>query len=146
MRKFVNDREIKYMDVWTWFDEVPARREAYDKAIAVQGEVHRDIVTGGLVSAATFDVADLLDDYGDPKKISKISPEARANIQGIEVTTNDKGYTTTKIRMTDKTKNRELLGKRHGMFVDKIEHGGTLTLEQMVSASLVKPEGPVKTG
>lgn len=141
LAQFVKSQDIKYMDVWEWLDIDPDRRSKYDEAIKVQGEVHRDIVTGGLVGAATADVADFYDAAGNPLPINKVPPAARANIQSIETTTNDEGYTTTKYRLTDKTKNRELLGKRHGMFVDKIEHGGSLTLEQMVSASMAKPEG-----
>lgn len=128
--------DIKYMAVWDWLDEDPIRREKYDKAVSVQGEVHRDIVTDGLVNAATGDIANLFDKQGKPLMIHKVPPETRANIQGIEVTVNDAGNVTTKFRMVDRTKNRELLGKRHGMFVDKVEHAGTLTLAQMVAASM----------
>ena len=128
--------DIRFMSVWEWLDEDPARRERYNKAVGVQGEVHRDLVTDGLVDAATYDIAQLFDPKGRPLPIHQVSPWMRANIAGIETTVNEAGSVTTKYRMVDKTKNRELLGKRYGMFVDKIEHGGRLTLEQMVAASM----------
>lgn len=144
LAQFTKSYDIKYMDVWNWLDEVPSRRSRYNEALEVQGHVHRDVVTGGLVGAATADIAEFFDGEGSPLPVSDIPPEARANIQGIEVTVSDKGAVTTKYRLADKTRNRELLGKKHGMFVDKVEHGGNLTLEQMVSSSMARPEGPQK--
>jgi phage terminase small subunit len=47
---------------------------------------------------------------------------------------------TTKVRLHDKLAALEKLGKHLGMFKDKIEHTGTLTLEQLVTQSMEEKE------
>lgn len=44
-------------------------------------------------------------------------------------------------RMNDRLKAAELLGKSEADFVERLQHEGKLTLEQLVLASLPKPEG-----
>ena len=47
---------------------------------------------------------------------------------------------TAKARLVDKISALEKLGKHLGMFTEKIEHSGTLSLEQLVSESMSKEE------
>lgn len=47
---------------------------------------------------------------------------------------------TAKIRMNDKLTALEKIGKHLGMFVEKVEHTGKLTLEQLVQASMTEKE------
>jgi phage terminase small subunit len=49
--------------------------------------------------------------------------------------------TVRKVKFWDKVKGLELLGKHLKLFTEKVEHSGSLTLEQLVLASMKKPEG-----
>ena len=49
---------------------------------------------------------------------------------------------TAKVRLVDKISALEKLGKHLGMFTEKIEHSGTLSLEQLVSESMSEKDTP----
>lgn len=61
----------------------------------------------------------------------ELNEDAKATVMSVEETTNQHGG-SLKIKQYDKTKALELLGRHLGMFKDKIEHSGELTLEQLL--------------
>lgn len=60
-----------------------------------------------------------------------LSEDAKSTVMSVEESTNQHGG-SLKIKQYDKTKALELLGRHLGMFKDKIEHSGDLTLEQIL--------------
>lgn len=83
---------------------------------------------------ATFDYASLYDQNGKLLPIHQMPPEARACIANIETRrvnlNSGDGQTdeVTRIRLIDKAKALEMLGKHLGLLTDKVEHSGTLVI------------------
>jgi phage terminase small subunit len=86
------------------------------------------------------------EDDGSVKMISALDDDAAACIAGIEVTELFEGKDVPdgaqqktvygllkKIKVTDKLRALELLGRHKKMWTDKVEHSGTVTLEQLVA-------------
>ena len=72
------------------------------------------------------------------KALHEIDPDLTYAIEGIEyeaIVSKD-GQScgmTTKIKLANKLRPLELLGKTHKMFTDKVEHSGKVTIEDLVS-------------
>jgi len=118
-------------------------REAQFKRLEIQS----DDILKALHELATSDIGDLFTPMGSLKDLGDMTPAARRTIQSIEVheifDRNDKDHViglVKKIKFWDKPKSLELLGKNKKLFTDKVEHTGTLTLEQLVHASTKKGE------
>jgi phage terminase small subunit len=102
-------------------------------------EVTADMVIARLASIGFASVGDYAawDDQSctlNPKE--SLSTEQLAAIQEIKNDFDPKlGMGSTKVRLKDSVRALELLGKYFKLFTDKVEHTGTLTLEQLVAAS-----------
>lgn len=83
---------------------------------------------------AFSDVTRLFQPDGSLKPLHELSAEDSACIASLEVVKKNAeagdGHTDKvhKIRVWDKSKNLELLAKHLGMFVDKVEHSGTMEI------------------
>jgi len=101
-------------------------------------EVTADRITRELAKLAFYDVRDLFHDDGRLKQISELDDISAAAIAGIDVAEEkrdkDTGVTswTKRIKLADRRAALELLGKKLKMFTDVHEHGGKLTLEQLL--------------
>lgn len=140
LRSLAASIDVRYADLYEYVHGDVARLAKYTSALESRESNHRDLVTEGLLSASTVDLRRLYDVKGRLLPLHKLPDDVAAAMQGVEVVEGENGRVTTKYRMQDRTKNRELLGKIYGMFTDKVEHAGHLTLEQMVAASMA----PVK--
>ncbi|MCX4025065.1 terminase small subunit [Endozoicomonas sp. SM1973] len=67
------------------------------------------------------------------KDSDTLSPEVTATIQEISQTAHG-----VKVKLYDKLKALELLGRRHGIFIDKVEHSGTIKNQNLSEAELDK--------
>lgn len=78
-----------------------------------------------IAKMAFFDPRKLLNDDGSPKKIGDLDDDTAAAVAGIEVVTKgnaDLGFADIlKIKLADKSKNLELLGRHLKLFTDKVE-------------------------
>lgn len=129
-------------------------RQAVDEAMqrrAERVEVKTDDVLRELLRLALTDIGEAFDEKGRLKPLHEMSKDVRRAIAGIET---DELYggagqdrieigQVRKVKFWDKTKALELLGKHLKLFTDKVEHTGTLTLEQLVlEAAARKREKP----
>ena len=84
---------------------------------------------------AFSDVRDLFDAHGNLRPIHTLTPEQSACISGLEVIIKNAkagdGVTDTvhKIKVWDKPKVLDLLGKHFGLLTEQVQHTGTLTLK-----------------
>ncbi len=82
-------------------------------------------VLNEIAKLAFFDPRKLLNDDGTPKRIHQLDDETAAAVAGIDIVTkgnDDLGYADIlKIKLADKSKNLELLGRHLKLFTDKIE-------------------------
>lgn len=101
---------------------------------------------------AFLDIRKAFDDNGNLKHIQDLDDDTAAAIAGLEVQvekskgTDEEGKSlleitrTHKIKLSDKKGALDSIAKHLGMFVDKHEIKGTLTLAQLVEASLPEPK------
>jgi phage terminase small subunit len=104
---------------------------------AVKLEITADRVLQELAKLAYFDPGKLYDSDGNRIPVHRLDDVTRAAVASVEdETTDGPGWVRTvkqKIRMADKSKNLELLGKYLKLFTERVEHDGHVTLEQLVS-------------
>lgn len=97
-----------------------------------------------LDSLATFNIADMFNDHGAPKQPHELPLALQRAIKGFKrIETTDKDGNTivrSEIQFIDKLKALEMIGKEAGMFANKINHEGKLTLEGLVAKSYENKE------
>lgn len=128
---------------------MPKIREAIEdgqKERAAKMGVTQDRVLQELALVAFANLKDVItqNEDGDTTiNMHGLSREVAAALGEVSITT--KGgrvkTKTAKVRLSDKLSALEKLGKHLGMFKEKVEHSGTLTLEQLVLGSMKEPEG-----
>ena len=106
-------------------------------------EVNADTILRELLAMATVDVTEAYDDAGWLKQIKDIPAHVRKSIAGLETQEIFQGEgddrsiigMARKVKFYDKTKALELLGKHLKIWTDKVEHSGTISLEQLIGAA-----------
>lgn len=137
LAEITRELDIKYMMVFNWITGDDARRERYELAMKARGHFFKEKVLSQLRSSMDANLTDVLDDDGDVKTPDQIPDAIKPAITGYEATTDGRtGAVTRKIKLADKTRNAELLGKTQAMFTDKVDLGGKMTLEQLVNSSM----------
>ncbi|MDO4282359.1 MAG: terminase small subunit [Clostridia bacterium] len=99
-------------------------------------EVTQDMVIQELARIAFLDIRKLYNESGGLKNIQDIDEETVRAISSLETLEEYDGYgenreqigNTQKVKLLDKTKALELLGKHLGMFKDKVEVGGNINV------------------
>ncbi len=90
-------------------------------------EITQDRVLKELAAMAFIDITDAFEVDGRLKKLTDIPENVRRAISGIEVSEiTVEGFKigeTKKIKVIEKTKSLELIGRHLKMFTDKVEHG-----------------------
>ena len=105
-------------------------------------------VLGELSSLSFSDVRKLYSDDGRLKPIKEWPEDVAKMVVGIDVEEakyDDEGVQIKgeikKVKMVDKLRAIEMIGKNLRMFVDKVEVVGKLSLEQLVVSSIPKETG-----
>lgn len=102
---------------------------AKQKEIEKRTEVTQDMVIKELAKIAFLDIRKLYTENGQLKNVADIDGDTAGAISSLETLEEYEGYgndrekigDTQKVRLLDKTKALELLGKHLGMFKDKVE-------------------------
>lgn len=126
-----------------------AKVQAYSKMLmearTERTQIDADWILKRLAQDATADVADLYDENGHLLPVKDWPPHWRTGlVSGIETAMERDGedengkaqfVTVRKLRLADRTKLLELLGKHIdvGAFKDKIEHSGKIGLESLIT-------------
>jgi len=142
-------RGLKYSVVAMWVESDPGRREMYEKALAHREEWTRQVVLSQLRDMSTFDPRGIYHDDGETlRDLSELPEDLARCIQSMERVGGE-----WRLKFVDKMKAMEMLGRTLGVFKDKVEHSGGVSLEQLitsipvvdapvtVSASAAVPEG-----
>jgi hypothetical protein len=144
LSEITREHDIKYMIVWNWITGDTDRQAKYDLALQARGNMFRETVLEQVRVAATANLLDAVNDDGEIMLPGQIPDSVRPAISQYEETVSPEGRRTRKIRVSDKTRNAELLGKTQAMFTDKVDVAGKMTLEQLVMASMVEGKGPAE--
>lgn len=101
-------------------------------------EITDERVLREVARLAFYDPRKLFDANGRIKPITELDDDTAMAIAGIETAHKVVGdqadgmVVFTKIKLTDKRSACELLGRKLKLWTDKVEHGGRLTLEQLL--------------
>lgn len=107
-------------------------------------EIDADFVLDELYKIANSDIGEMFNEDGTVKLISEIPKYLRKAISSFEVVETfekegrHKVWTgqIRKVKLWSKDKSLENLGRHLKLFVDKVEHQGNVTLEQLVNQSM----------
>jgi phage terminase small subunit len=120
--------------------EVRAQLGLAELSAAERANVSTFRVLDELRRIATVDIGQAFDAEGNLKPLKDIPPDVRRAIAAIEVEEEtEKRGTIRKVKFWDKPKALELIGRHLAMFVDKVEHSGTLTLEELIARAAAPP-------
>lgn len=102
-------------------------------------QINADMILARIWEIANINLADAYNDDGSLKKIKDMPEEIQRAISGIKTYKDflegvEVGE-TKEIKLWDKVRALELLGKNRKLFTDKVEHSGKLTLEDIVAGS-----------
>lgn len=112
---------------------------------AARTEITADRVLREIEKLAFFDPRKLFDDDGAPIHISKLDDDTAAAVAGLDVVmqgNQDVGFAQVlKVKLTDKSRNLELLGKHLRLFTDKVEveHTGLGEVLAGITGASLKP-------
>lgn len=125
-------------------------RRAVDEALEERADrvnVKADDVLRELLRIATTDLSGAYDEHGRLLPLKDIPRDLRRAIAGVETEElwgapedgeRSQIGTTRKLKLWDKTKALELLGKHLKLFTDKVEHSASDSLEALILASYAK--------
>ncbi|MCK5607201.1 terminase small subunit [Candidatus Pacearchaeota archaeon] len=145
---FCKSKGFRYSNVINWIYEDEGRQKSYEVALEARGEWVAQKILAELQALSFTDRKKLFNDDGSVKNITDLDDDIASAIAGIdiqeEITDKDSGEVvvprTRKIKMVDKLKAIELLGKNLKMFTDKVEHSGKMSLEELVAGSMKPSE------
>lgn len=111
-------------------------------------DLSADKVLQEIAKIAFVDIRDLFTEDGDIRPVSEWNDTLAASIAGLEIEALFEGFgqdrqeigKTKKIKMNDKLKALELLGRHLVLFKDKIEVGGLDGLADMIAKARKRAE------
>ena len=128
--------KFRWMYAWLNDEELPERKAKYIEAENARDAMSKEDVLGQIHRLSNIDVRRLFDEHGDLLPAHKLPDDIAKAVSSIDVTENEKGEVTKKVRFVDRGQMLTLGGRRHRMFVDRVENTGSMTLEQAVTESL----------
>jgi len=124
--------DVSYGHVATWISRDPARSKAYAQAMLDRGEWAEEAILRELRSIGHVDIRRLYSPEG-----SLLAPELwPAEVARCVEKVQYKPDGTTIIGMVSKLRALELVMKKMGLLIQKVEHTGKVTLDQLVTQSM----------
>lgn len=104
-------------------------------------EIKAETVLGELLKIATSDIGQAYNEDGSLKHVKDMPEEIRKSVSGVESlevyegSGQDRVYIgdTKKLKLWDKTKALEMLGRHLKLYTDVVEHKGTINLAERLS-------------
>lgn len=131
---------VQHSAMMRWIRNDPAREKRFNVALTDSGTYMRSRILGELKAMLDMDIADIYGDDGKLRPLSEIPKRVRKALSGMttrELFDKDgvSGYEKS-IRLYDKLKAIELLGKTMAMFADRQEVTHKVTLLDLVRESM----------
>lgn len=137
--------ELRYSSIMQWIRADKARSARYDQAYSDRSEWMRQRVLQEVSRLGLSDIRGLFNPDGSLKKMTEMTADQAAAIQAVEV---DEIYefdaearrkvevgVTRKVKLWDKIKALEALGREVGLFTPRTQVDMRVTLEDIVSGS-----------
>lgn len=146
--------DVRYSDFMLWINQDEGRKKLYHEGLEAQQAWAVDRLLQEIRAISFIDIRLIFNEDHSLKPPSEWPDDVAAALAGIEVDEiwemqpqEDSNRMrkvqigeTKKIKLLDKLKALEMLGRDLGRFTQKIEHSGKLTLEDLVSASIRKAD------
>lgn len=132
LSRFANEKKVRYGSLYQWLHSDEERVAKYTKALESRQNMVSDLVLNGLIEIAQLDLRRMFDKDGRLLDINELPGEVARLLSSIEVdqavTKGEDGHDvltkTAKVRVPDRLKSLNDLGRSVGMFKDKVEHSG----------------------
>lgn len=135
---------VSYGRVLSWIYAQPDGRHQYERALEHRVEWADEMTLADIHTYAQADVRDLFDSDGRPLLPHELPDNVAIAVQSVDVverTDENGGHTIThKIKLVDKLKARDMILRTRGKYIDKVEHSGSVSLEQIIAGSWKKEE------
>lgn len=136
--------EVPYGALMSWIHENPDRSRQYDKAIQSQLYWAIDRVLDELKRIATVDISEAYTDKNELKPMKDIPEDVRRAIVAVETEELFDGVGreremigyTKRIKVADKIKALELIGKKFAMWIEKKQLDMSKSLEELIEESM----------
>lgn len=128
--------KIKYsaVNAWIYYDE--QRAAAYSRALAARNEWTISSILNELKDIALADIRQAYDPSGELLPVEQWPPALGRCVQAIETS----GPEVKRLKLWDKLRALELLGRNLKLFKDQIELDSSASLESLIAASLEKKQ------
>ena len=126
------DFKIPYGRTLAWVNQDRGRAAQYKDAENARSEWVKERVLSELRAMGTYDIMCMFDKKGQVLPPEKWPKDFRASVKSVDFT--DKGK-VRKVTLCSKEKSLELLGKNLQLFIDRVEHTGKVTLEDLIADS-----------
>lgn len=126
-------KNLRYRVAYEWLHDQDHfdRLEAYARALEAQKGALSDLVISGLRDIVEADFRTLYDKRGKMLPPHKLPDRLARVVAGVKE--DEKGGVD--VRLESRKGGHELLGRALGLYKDRIEHEGKLTLEELVGGS-----------
>jgi hypothetical protein len=131
LTEYCRNMNINYHDVYWWLRDKPERLSEFKKAQEMRAEWIAEDVISNLANISQMDLGDLVDDDGSIKPVGEWPEWARRSVQSLEVTKSGDS-TKTSVKMPDRLKAYEMVGKWLGMFKDVKEHRHEINISDAI--------------
>ena len=124
-------------------------RKTKSEELTAEYDISAKWVLNELAKIARCDPRKFFNKDGSPKDITALDDVSAAGVSGFDVvelfdgSQGDQKHVTglvKKIKLSDRIRALELLGKHQAAFTDKVEHSGKVTLEDLVCGSYEKED------
>ena len=129
--------EISYGEIIAWIRKDKDRSRMFSSSINDRNEWAEERILYELRKIGLFNIKDIHDENGDILPVHKWPDDVSSVVKTVEY--NELGG-IKKITTWNKEKCLELLGKNIQMFTDRVEHTGSVTLEDLIADSRKPPE------
>ncbi len=132
---------ISHRKLYNWIKAQPGGIAGYDDALRLRREWILESTMSSLNSDSQSTVKRLYDENGDLIPPHKLDDETAASIQSVTQKTKvglDSTEITQEYKFVDKLKARDMILRTEGKYLDKVEHSGSVTLEDILAKSWEK--------
>lgn len=130
LAKYCKDRSLSFGEVLTWIKGDADRHAKYRMAQELRREWMAQTLCDTILAIARFDPGQVYDSMGQVKPIYDWPPECRAALQSFDFDMRDQ---TLKVKLIDRLRAMELVGKTLGIFAEKVKVEGEVTLADLVT-------------
>ncbi len=133
LRGWCRAHDVRFAEVYAWIQGDEALAKQYAAAKEARLEAHAEHVNEAAYELSDVDLAEAYDARGRLKPLHQMPRALRRAITAIEY---DEDGNVAKIKFVDQLRAAEFLAKLRRMLVERVEHEGKVTLEELVGGSM----------